>query len=106
MSSWVDSGLDAASRTVAPPARSVRTKTAVSAVTCRQAATVSPANGCPAVKRSRRAARRGIIRSEYSIRPSPTSASPGTGRNRREPARGGEGSPPRGAAAVFMTGGS
>src|SRR6266487_3559575 len=38
MSSWVDSGLDAASETVAPPACSSRTSMAVSAVMCRQAA--------------------------------------------------------------------
>jgi hypothetical protein len=45
MSSWVDSGLDAASDTAAPPARSSRTIIAVSAVTCRQAAMDSPSNG-------------------------------------------------------------
>src|ERR1700760_3840405 len=42
-SSWVDSGLEAASDTVAPPARRARTRIAVSAVTFRQAATDSPA---------------------------------------------------------------
>ena len=46
MSSWVDSGLDAARCTSAPPAVSSLTSTAVSGVTCRHAATVSPANGC------------------------------------------------------------
>ncbi len=64
MSSWVDSGLDAASATRAPPARSARMNTAVSAVTCRQAATDSPANGLSALKREWSAARSGIIRSE------------------------------------------
>ena len=63
MSSWVDSGLDAASRTRAPPARSARTKTAVSAVTCRQAAMVRPSNGLSARNRAPSAASSGIIRS-------------------------------------------
>ena len=45
MSSWVDSGLEAASETAAPPACSNRTSIAVSAVTCRQAAMLSPSKG-------------------------------------------------------------
>ena len=45
MSSCVDSGLDAARRTSAPPALSSRASTAVSAVTCRHATMVSPAKG-------------------------------------------------------------
>ena len=53
MSSWVDSGLEAARNTWAPPARSAPTSTAVSAVTCRQAATAAR----PAAAR-RRTARR------------------------------------------------
>jgi hypothetical protein len=63
MSSWVDSGLDAASDTVAPPARSSRTSIAVSAVTCRQAATVSPSKGLSAANRPMRLASSGMARS-------------------------------------------
>ena len=63
MSSWVDSGLDAASDTAAPPARSSRTIIAVSAVTCRQAAMARPANGCCAAKRRMRPAISGMARS-------------------------------------------
>jgi len=62
MSSWVDSGLDAASETAAPPARSNRTSIAVSAVTCRQAAMLSPSKGRSLANRSCRAASRGMAR--------------------------------------------
>ncbi len=102
MSSWVDSGLDAASATRAPPARRARMNTAVSAVTCRQAATDSPSNGLSALNWSWSAASSGIIRLEYLIRPSPSSASPGTDRYRRGPLGGDGGPSPRGAAAVFI----
>ena len=44
-SSCVASGLAAQSATFAPPTRSVRTSTAVSAVTCRHAATATPSSG-------------------------------------------------------------
>ena len=64
MSSWVDSGLDAASATRAPPARSTRTSTAVSAVTCRQAAMSMPSNGRSALNRRASAASSGIDRCE------------------------------------------
>jgi hypothetical protein len=63
MSSWVESGLDAASRTRAPPARSARTSTAVSAVTCRQAAMIIPSNGRSAANREASAASSGMDRS-------------------------------------------
>ena len=78
MSSWVDSGLDAASDTAAPPARSSRTIIAVSAVTCRQAAMARPANGCCAAKRRMRPAISGMARSAYRMRASPSGASPGS----------------------------
>ena len=79
MSSWVDSGLDAASDTAAPPARSSRTIIAVSAVTCRQAAMARPANGCCAAKRRTRPAISGMARCAYRMRASPSGASPGVG---------------------------
>ena len=62
MSSWVDSGLDAARRTAAPPALSSRTSIAVSAVTCRHAAMVSPAKGCWLANRSMSPASSGMAR--------------------------------------------
>jgi hypothetical protein len=64
MSSWVDNGLDAASATRAPPARSTRANTAVSAVTCRQAVTLIPANGLSALNRAARTLKSGMDRSE------------------------------------------
>src|SRR5580692_9280019 len=76
MSSWVDSGLDAASETVAPPTRSSRTSIAVSAVTCRHAAMASPANGCSTAKRCMRPVSRGMARSAYRMRASPSAARP------------------------------
>ena len=42
VSSWVDSGFEAHRNTLAPPAFSVRIRLAVSVVTCRQAAMVTP----------------------------------------------------------------
>ncbi len=63
MSSWVDSGLDAASETAAPPAPSNRTSIAVSAVTCRQAAMPNPSKGRSLTNRSMRPASRGMARS-------------------------------------------
>ncbi len=63
ISSWVDSGLDAASDTAAPPARSNRTIIAVSAVTCRQAATASSSNGRWTANRCMRPAISGMARS-------------------------------------------
>ncbi len=78
MSSWVDSGLEAASWTRAPPAVSSRTRPAVSGVTCRQAATVSPANGCWSAKATASPASTGMVRRAQSIRGWPTAASPGS----------------------------
>src|SRR3989344_2276213 len=72
-SSCVESGLDAARKTLAPPALSVRTRFAVSAVTCRTAASVLPLNGCSFSKRARTERRTGMSRSAHSMRffPSP-----------------------------------
>ena len=78
MSSWVDSGLEAARNTRAPPARSALTRTAVSAVTCRQAAIRSPASGCSAANRSAMPRSTGMARSAQPIRASPVLASPGS----------------------------
>src|SRR5580692_7780264 len=78
MSSWVDSGLDAARWTSAPPAVSVRTSTAVSAVRCRQQAMVRPANGCWPANDARSMPRTGIARSAQAIPGWPASASPGS----------------------------
>ena len=63
MSSWVDSGLDAARETAAPPACSSRTSMAVSAVMCRQAAMPSPSKGRSLRNRSCRAVSRDMARS-------------------------------------------
>jgi len=63
MSSWVDRGLEAASATAAPPARSSRAIIAVSAVTCRHAAMASPSNGRWVANRCMRPAISGMARS-------------------------------------------
>ncbi len=77
MSSWVDSGLDAARNTWAPPARSAPTSTAVSAVTCRQAATAQPGQRLLGGEPGRDAGRStGMDRSAQPIRASPALASP------------------------------
>src|ERR1700722_16283484 len=78
MSSWVDSGLEAARCTCAPPAVSVRTRTAVSAVTCRQQAAVRPAKGCCSAKAERSMPSTGMARSAQAIPGWPASASPGS----------------------------
>src|SRR5215469_17379875 len=78
MSSWVDSGFDAARWTRAPPAVRVRMRTAVSAVTCRQQAIVRPANGCWRAKSARSMPRTGIARSAQAIPGWPVRASPGS----------------------------
>src|SRR5215475_14287651 len=78
MSSWVDSGLEAARYTWAPPAVSVWTSTAVSAVTCRQAAIFSPANGCCSAKADVSMPSTGIDRPAQAIPGWPASASPGS----------------------------
>ena len=64
----VANGLDAHSATSAPPACSVRTRIAVSDVTCRQAPTATPASGRSRAKRSRIERRTGICPSAHSIR--------------------------------------
>src|ERR1019366_2677765 len=73
--SWVDSGLAAQSPTWAPPARSTRTRFAVSAVTCRQAAMRQPSSGSSLAKRSRIAASTGIWPSAPAIRAAPARSS-------------------------------
>src|SRR5256714_8689709 len=73
-SSWVDSGLAAHSATLAPPSASAATKFAVSAVTCRQAATRTPASGCSTAKRPRIERRTGICPSAHTTRASPSPA--------------------------------
>src|SRR5580693_5561246 len=78
MSSCVDSGFDAARCTRAPPAVSVRTRTAVSAVTCRQYAIVRPPNGCWSANNPRSMPSTGIARSAQAIPGWPASASPGS----------------------------
>ena len=59
-SSWVESGLEAISMTSAPPACKVRTRLAVSAVTCRQADIRNPLSGFSLANRSRMRASTGI----------------------------------------------
>src|SRR2546426_3057377 len=75
-SSWVDSGLLAHRRTVAPPAARVEAKLAVSEVTCRQAASRNPLSGFSLAKRSRMLRRTGIGPSAQSIRVRPFAARP------------------------------
>src|SRR5947207_2466567 len=83
VSSWVDSGLDAASSTRAPPSRSALIKTAVSAVTCRQAAAVRPRSGCSAANLSATRPSTGMARRAQSMRASPDSARPGSATSER-----------------------
>ena len=73
--SWVDSGLEAARWTSAPPAARVRIRFAVSVVTWRQAPIRRPASGRSRSNRSRIRRRTGISRSAHSMRRTPSSAS-------------------------------
>ena len=59
-SSCVESGFDAQIATLAPPSCSARTRPAVSAVTCRQAAIARPSSGRSEANRSRIWRRTGI----------------------------------------------
>ena len=77
-SSCVESGFGAHSATSAPPARSVRTRFAVSEVTCRQAPTFTPASGCSPAKRSAIERSTGIWASAQSMRARPSPASEGS----------------------------
>ena len=77
-SSWVDSGLDAARWTRAPADLRTFTRTAVSAVTCRQAATARPSSGRLAANDSRMRPRTGMVRSAQPIRAWPAAARPGS----------------------------
>ena len=67
-SSWVESGFDAASSTSAPPASSARTRLAVSAVTCRHAATRRPLSGFFFANRSPIERTTGIWPAAHSMR--------------------------------------
>src|SRR5579859_249777 len=78
MSSWVLSGFDAARWTRPPPAVSTPTRTAVSAVTCRQAAIERPSNGRVRAYSCRSRPSTGIERSAHAILAAPVSASPGS----------------------------
>src|SRR5579875_2281759 len=89
-SSWVDSGLAAHRARTAPPARSARTRFAVSAVTCRQAATCRPSSGRWAANRSRIRASTGIWPAAHSIRSSPAAASPGSAISATDPSPAGK----------------
>src|SRR5215469_13980513 len=75
-SSWVESGFEAQQNTSAPPALSVRSRLAVSQVTCRQAPRRWPLSGCSFKKRSRIRRRTGICRSAHSMRLKPAAARP------------------------------
>src|SRR5215212_8091469 len=77
-SSWVVSGLAEQSAASAPPAISACIRFAVSAVTCRQAATFTPSSGCSSMNRSRIERRTGIWPSAHSIRRSPSGARDGS----------------------------
>src|SRR5262249_38185743 len=74
-SSCVESGLQPDQLTSAPAARSVRTSTAVSLVTCRQPAMRMPLRGFESLYLSRSAIRTGMRDSAHSIRRRPASAS-------------------------------
>src|SRR5664279_4254497 len=78
VSSWVASGLDAHSRTWAPPACRARRKTPVSGVTCRQAATRTPSKGRSSANLAAIPRRIGIALTAQAIRDRPDSASVGS----------------------------
>src|SRR5439155_13221181 len=78
VSSCVESGFEAQSATDAPPAVSVRTRLAVSAVTCSDAAILTPFSGFSRANRSRIWRTIGICASAQAMRPSPASASEGS----------------------------
>src|SRR3954463_12913605 len=77
-SSCTVSGLAEHSAACAPPATSACIRFAVSAVTCRQAATFAPASGRSAAKRSRIERSTGICPSAHSTRARPPGASDGS----------------------------
>src|SRR5215469_1422462 len=64
--------------TRAPPALSTPTRTAVSAVTCRQQPMVNPANGCSCANVERSMPSTGIARPAHAIPGWPARASPGS----------------------------
>src|SRR5579875_2614231 len=74
-SSWVDKGLEAQMNNSPPPALRVRTKTAVSAVICRQMPMRRPRRGRSLAKRSRTWRKTGICCSAHRMRRRPSSAS-------------------------------
>src|SRR5690606_22028020 len=73
-SSWVLSGLDAASATSAPPVFSVRMRLAVSVVTCMHAAMRTPASGLVFSHSARMSASTGMFSSAHSMRRRPAAA--------------------------------
>src|SRR5829696_2836826 len=75
-SSCVSSGLAAHNATSAPPAISVRTRFAVSVVTCRHIPTRQPSSGRSRANRSRIDRSTGIWASAQAMRASPASARP------------------------------
>src|SRR3954469_2939469 len=77
-SSCVVSGLAEHSAASAPPAISACIRFAVSAVTCRQAATFTPSSGCSSLNRSRIERRTGMWPCAHSIRARPRGASAGS----------------------------
>ena len=77
-SSCVVSGFAEQSAGSAPPAASAFIRLAVSAVTCRQAATFVAASGCESAKRSRIERSTGIWPSAQSTRARPWGASAGS----------------------------
>src|SRR5215218_1695430 len=77
-SSWVVSGFAEQSAAPAPPATSACIRFAVSAVTCRQAATFKPSSGFCSVNRSLIERRTGIWPSAHSTRARPRGASDGS----------------------------
>src|SRR3954469_11292821 len=77
-SSCVVSGLAEQSAASAPPAISACIRFAVSAVTWRQAATLTPSSACSSLNRSRIERRTGMWFCAHSIRASPCGASAGS----------------------------
>src|SRR3954447_20328576 len=77
-SSCVESGFDAHRATRAPPAVNARTRFAVSAVTCSDAAMRTPSSGRSRSNRARTPASTGIWVAAQAIRPSPADAREGS----------------------------
>src|SRR3954462_15552635 len=78
VSSWGERGVAAHSATSAPPAMSARTRLAVSAVTCRHAATAIPSSGRSSARGAGMERRTGIWASAHSMRARPAGAREGS----------------------------